>query len=470
MKRLRQYEMLHEIGRGGMASVYEAMHVDLGRRVAVKVMLPEVAAEARSVARFVREAKMASCVRHPHVVEIFDFGTADGVPFIVMELLEGETLGARLGRSKPLRIEEAIAVFLPIAAAVAHAHSLGVVHRDLKPANVFLTAGVGGLPWPKVLDFGISKRTDSAMHASWREGITSAESVVGTLAYMAPEQIRESRSATEQSDQYALAVILHECIVGRLPFLGTSPYELMHNILNASLRAPSSFNPALSKELDEIMSRALQRDPSKRFPSVYAFASQLLGFADRATSAVWKSALTGGNAAGGKTLDGSVESGSGLVAPLLAGAHASTSRTSQGSRVRWYWAQGTAMGVGAAFLMFAVIGSGRSSRSPSQVPRDHPSEDGGPSSGASIESGARRAPILVDAGAPSALTAAPAMNELPLTANTLPPAGTKGREKREPATAATAPKEPLPVSSAQKPAAPKTKRTLDGTNEAPILE
>jgi serine/threonine-protein kinase len=469
MKRLRQYEMLHEIGRGGMASVYEAMHVDLGRRVAVKIMLPQVATEARSVARFMREAKTASSVRHPHIVEIFDFGTADGVPFIVMELLEGETLSARLGRNKPLPLEEAIAIFLPVAAAVAHAHSLGVVHRDLKPANVFLTSGIGGLPWPKVLDFGISKRTDSAMHASWREGITSAESVVGTLAYMAPEQIRESRSANEQSDQYALAVILHECLVGRLPFVGTSPYELMHSILNAPLHPPSSFNPALCKELDQVISRALQRDPSKRFPSVHAFASQLLGFADRSTSAIWKSVLTVGNVPEGKTLDGSLENSSGFAAamPFVAGADTPTSRRSPGSRVRWYWAQGTAMGVAAAFLMFALIGSGRSP--PRQVPRDNPSGDRGPSSSASLESGAKEASVLADAvpRESTAPTAIPTAKELPSMASTSPPLGMKQREKRAPATAT---KEPLPATSSPKPSVPKTKRAIDGTNDAPILE
>jgi serine/threonine-protein kinase len=366
MKQLRQYEMLREIGRGGMAIVHEAMHVELGRRVAIKTMLPEVARDERSVARFVQEAKAACIVRHPHVVEIFDFGTADGVPFLVMELLEGETMRTLFTREKPIGLEAAIALLLPVAAAVAHAHHLGIIHRDLKPANVFLTKGMGGRPWPKVLDFGISKRVDSGFHTSWREGITSAEAMVGTLAYMPPEQVRDASSVSAATDQYALGVILYEALTGRLPFFGPSPYQLMHNILHAPIVAPSALQASLTKELDAIVLRALDRDPAQRFPSVHAFASQLLGFASRDVCTIWKSVWAGAGANSDRTLDELAE------ADRNRAWTQSTSRRPEGRMLRL---QGAALGA-ATLAVFIGLFSGGSrslrSSSSSAAPRAAP--------------------------------------------------------------------------------------------------
>jgi serine/threonine-protein kinase len=317
-------------------------------------MLPQLATDTRSVARFEREARLASSVRHPHIVEIFDFGYVDGVPFLAMELLAGETLAARLAHGQAVSIEEAVAFILPIASAMTHAHTMGIVHRDLKPANVFLTQGIGKRPWPKILDFGISKQT-SATIESMREGLTSAASMVGTLSYMAPEQIQNAGAVDARTDQYALAVMLYECVTGRLPFFGASPYQLMHNILNGSVTAPSALAPALPSRFDEILLRALERDPASRYPSVHAFASLLLGFGGRETCAQWASEFAGAEEAAGRT-----QSGGALPSPDVETLPAVLPR----QRERRWRRVAFAVSAGAGVLVLGVLGVWNHQRAP----------------------------------------------------------------------------------------------------------
>jgi serine/threonine protein kinase len=312
MKRLGHYELRREIGRGGMASVHEAVHAELGRPVAIKIMLPNLAADPRSARRFLREAKAAASVRHPHVVDIFDVGQQDGIFFLAMELLEGETLAALLARTSRLDLESAIALALPIASAIGHAHTKGVIHRDLKPSNIFLTRGLGGRMHPKVVDFGISKVIEGVSALSVDNALTASESLIGTLAYMAPEQIRDASQVGAHADQYSLAVMLYECVTGRLPFEGTGSYDLMHSILHENPPPPSRIDPALPEAFDEVVLRALSRDPAGRFASLPAFAARLLSFADREACAFWKADFSGGGGPGGSTLD---DSGEGLQRP-----------------------------------------------------------------------------------------------------------------------------------------------------------
>jgi serine/threonine-protein kinase len=205
-----RYLIVREIGRGGMGAVFEARHQQLHKRVALKT-LHSAALDPRSIERFLREGRAAASLAHPHVVDVWDVGVEDGTPFIVMELLDGEDLAARIGRDAPLSVEATIDVALPVLAAVAAMHDKGVVHRDLKPENIFLAKGLGGQDVPKVLDFGVCLGVESDARRLTDGGI------VGTPDYLSPEQV-EGASGDPKSDQHALGVILFEALTARRPY------------------------------------------------------------------------------------------------------------------------------------------------------------------------------------------------------------------------------------------------------------
>ena len=286
-----QYILRREIGRGGMATVYEAEHVDLGKRVALKRMHAHLATDERAVSRFLREGRAATQIRSPHVVEVFDVGKHQGIPFLVMELLEGVDLAAFLLQRKRLSPADVAEIMVRVATAVHAAHVAGVIHRDLKPSNVLLSTSRrderapssarkrgGSVDFsPVILDFGISKRADDGHEA------TASEVLLGTVYYMSPEQTRGGKKASAASDQYALGVMLYECLTGIKPFLGSTPYAVMHAVVSADLRAPSAVSPGVPAALDGIVLRAMHRDPQRRFPSVRALGSALLPWASPET-------------------------------------------------------------------------------------------------------------------------------------------------------------------------------------------
>ena len=278
-----RYRFVREIGRGGMGAVYEAIHEDLGRPVALKLMHSPFA-QPVTIARFLREGRLAAQIRHPNVVDVFDIGLEGGVPFIVMELLKGETLAGHLARCAPLSARAIAELMLPIMSAVAAAHEMGVVHRDLKPGNIILARRGRRLspPQPVVLDFGISKTADDDDAPLTRSG-----SILGTVHYMSPEQTRGAKFATPLSDQYALGVMLYECATGALPFQGNGAYQLMHAIVTAPVCPPSAINPAVGTEFDAIVLRAMDRNPDKRFPSVEALGSALLSLGGKSSWIIW---------------------------------------------------------------------------------------------------------------------------------------------------------------------------------------
>ncbi len=269
-----------------MGVVYEAHHEALGRRVAIKV-LHALAAEAPKAgiarARFLREGRAAAQVRHDHVVDVFDFGVDEGTPFLVMELVEGESLAERIEREGTLPLATALELMLPILSAVGALHAAGIIHRDLKPANILLGRGRAGDVSPKVVDFGVSRADDDL------PGLTESGVVVGSYPYMPPEQARACKEATEQADQYAIGAILYECATGKRPFDGNSPYDLTHAILHAPLIPPSERNAELPKALDAVLARALSRDPESRFKCVDDLGAALLAFADPELAARWAS-------------------------------------------------------------------------------------------------------------------------------------------------------------------------------------
>src|SRR5258708_2378572 len=279
-----QYRVVRMLAQGGMSQIFEGRHPQLGSRVALKVMQPALAAQPMAAQRFLREAKAASQIRHQNVVEVFDIGIEGGVPFIVMEFLEGSDRAKLLIEKGAMPLAGIVDVFLPVISAVATAHQTGIIHRDLKPSNLMITSRAPRGTHPMVLDFGISKMIDEEIEST----LTKSESLLGTVQYMAPELTKGAKFATAASDQYAIGVMLYECATGRRPFTGASHYDLMHAIVTAPVKPPSEVRDSLPHEFDEVVLRAMNRDPARRFPSVQALGSALLSFGDKAAWALWE--------------------------------------------------------------------------------------------------------------------------------------------------------------------------------------
>lgn len=287
-ERFGPYRTVRQIGSGGMASIFEAVDTQLGHRVALKTLHPHVASRPGAADRFLREGRAAARIRHPHVVQVFALGSEGAPnPYLAMELLEGCDLGDLLARERRLSVTEAVGILLPVVAGVGAAHDAGVVHRDLKPSNVFIAYGPRGKPSPKVLDFGVSKvlEADGGAHS------TATDGVLGTAAYMAPEQARAARNASFESDQYSLAVILYQCLTGELPFTSSGMYDLVVAIMTAPLVPPGQRVEGIPPELDAVVLRAMSREVGDRFPSVRAFGAALLPFASERDRVAWATEL-----------------------------------------------------------------------------------------------------------------------------------------------------------------------------------
>lgn len=269
---LGKYEIVRLVGTGGMSAVYEGRHVDLGRRVAIKTLKPEHAAQPGVRARFLREGIAASKIRHRNVADVFDVDEQGGVVYLVMEFLEGEDLLRHIRRRGPLPEREALEILLPVMSAIAAVHDEGVIHRDLKPANIFLAQTRHGVE-PKVVDFGISRViSDSSHEQGWQ---TNEGDLLGTPRYMAPEQIQNSRESGPWSDQYSLGVILYQMVTGALPCDGANVFQVMQAIVEGRLTPPRALRPDLSPTVEAVLQRALAYDPAQRFPSVADMARAL---------------------------------------------------------------------------------------------------------------------------------------------------------------------------------------------------
>jgi len=261
-----------------MGDVYEALHEGLKKKVALKTLRRMYINNSVAVSRFLREGQAAARVRHPSVVDIHDVGTEQGMPFLAMEFLEGEDLGQLLDRTGRLSAQRTVDTLLPILAALSVAHEEGVIHRDIKPENIFL-ARVQNRVEPKILDFGISKILDDQAQLQ----LTQTQTIVGTPLYMSPEQTRGAKYATALSDQYAMGVVLYECLTGRAPFEAESFLELIHEIADAKYPPPHELCPELPSNLNSCVLRAMAKKPSDRFESVRDLGFALLPHAgDRA--------------------------------------------------------------------------------------------------------------------------------------------------------------------------------------------
>jgi serine/threonine-protein kinase len=270
-----KYRIDGVLGVGGMGYVLAATHLQLRERVAIKMLLPERAKQADTVARFLREGRAAVRIRSEHVARVLDVDSDGDAPYIVMEYLEGSDLADVLHRNKSLRPEVAVDYLLEACEALAEAHALELVHRDLKPANLFLVRLPGGRTSVKVLDFGISKSTaaddgDAAM--------TKTTSTVGTPLYMSPEQLRSSKNVDVRADIWSLGVILFELVAGRPPFRAASIAELGAKVLTTEAPDLRTVVPDAPPALAEAVRTCLRRDPRQRFASVADLARALAPF------------------------------------------------------------------------------------------------------------------------------------------------------------------------------------------------
>ncbi len=257
-----RYAIERAIGRGGMGFVFEARHVAVGRRVAVKILRPEVARSAEAVARFHREARAAAAIGHPRIVEVLDFGHGDDGAYLVMELLQGADLASIVRSKGALPVERAVGIARQVADGLAAAHARGIVHRDLKSGNVFVTQR-DGRDSVKVLDFGVSKALDLDDGAA---PSTHQGTLVGTPHTMAPEQGTDGRSVDHRADLYALGCILFEMLTGELPFTGSTPVEVLYKHVHESPRRPSAVrgDMAIPRALDDLVLRLLAKDRDRR--------------------------------------------------------------------------------------------------------------------------------------------------------------------------------------------------------------
>lgn len=284
---LGRYRIIKRLGEGGMSAVFEAVHMDIHKPVAIKVLSNALAQQQEAQVRFLREAAAASRLQHPNVVDVSDFGTDNGRSYLVMELMRGEDLSQHIQRKGPIPATALADIMLPICAGVHAAHDMKIVHRDLKPQNIFLCRAPTGGTVPKVLDFGISKVVDAEAAALTHSGM-----MMGTPYYLSPEQIIQNQ-ADHRSDQYALGVILYECATGRRPHEAETLYGILNSITQGSYPRPRALRPEMPEAFEMIILRTLAQDPSRRFPTVHALGAALMAFASDKQRVIWSDFFAG---------------------------------------------------------------------------------------------------------------------------------------------------------------------------------
>lgn len=274
-KTVGSYKIIGELGEGGMGAVYLAEHTLMGKQAAVKVLLPRYCAVPEVVRRFFNEAKSASMIKHPGIVDVYDFGNQeDGSAFIVMELLEGEELSDLLSRESRISSRKVALLGRQMAKALAAAHELGIVHRDLKPDNIFLEpdpAATGGVR-PKILDFGIAKLGDDLSDSSIK---TQTGAIMGTPVYMSPEQCTGAGGVDHRSDIYSLGCIMYQMACGRPPFVKVGAGALIAAHIGEAPTAPSAYEPSIDANLESIIMSTLAKSPDGRPQTMDALANVL---------------------------------------------------------------------------------------------------------------------------------------------------------------------------------------------------
>ena len=267
------------LGRGGYGAVFEAEQTSVGRRCAVKVLVPHVAADPRNTQRFEREARLTSQLAHPNTVVIYDFGLdpTNKVLFLAMEHIEGESLRDRIRVQGTLSLDTTLHIVHQAARSLQDAHERGLVHRDVKPHNIMVTTRGGDPNFVKVIDFGIAKFLDSEPVRMTLRSVTATGTIIGTPAYMAPEQVR-SEALDGRTDQYSLAVCVYQMLTGRTLFAGDSPIDIATKHLSESPLPIRAFHPGLevNGDFERVLLRALSKEAFDRFPTIREFADELV--------------------------------------------------------------------------------------------------------------------------------------------------------------------------------------------------
>jgi serine/threonine-protein kinase len=280
---LGRYRVERALAEGGMAEVYEATHLDLMKRVALKILHTSFADEPTIVQRFVNEARAASRLQHPHILGVSDFGVERGRPYMVLDYLEGEDLSRTLARHGKLPLPRLVDLVLPVVSAIGAAHAEGILHRDLKPENVFI-AKRHGREYPILLDFGVAAAIARSAKA---RALTRENESVGTPFYMSPEHVTGSRDLDGRTDQYAVAVLLYQCATGVLPYEAPSLQKLLFEIVSGKAEPPSKRGAEIPPELDAIIMRAMTVAREDRFESMRELGRALWPFASPVTQAIW---------------------------------------------------------------------------------------------------------------------------------------------------------------------------------------
>jgi serine/threonine protein kinase len=276
-----KYRVERVLGEGGMGYVVAAIHEQLEQRVAVKLLVPELAEDPDAVERFLREARASVRIQSEHVARVIDVGElADGAPYLVMEFLSGRDLAQELEARETFEIGVAIDYVLQACEALAEAHALGVIHRDLKPANLFLTHRPDASPLVKVLDFGISKALKSQSGSVGASpSLTAAQSFLGSPAYMSPEQARRPKTVDTRTDIWALGVVLYEFLGGETPFVGDVPLEVLTAAASDPMPSLREIRKDVPLELEAVIRKCLEKKADDRYQTVADFAEALRPFA-----------------------------------------------------------------------------------------------------------------------------------------------------------------------------------------------
>lgn len=266
---LGPYRIIIQIGKGGMATVYKAYQPSVDRYVAIKVLPSQLAESKEFATRFQQEARIIAKLEHPHILPVFDYGESDGIAYFVMRYLEAGTLKDKMEAGRPLPLNEIDRIFNQLADALSYAHSHGIVHRDLKPANALIDS-YGNI---FLTDFGIAKLMESASPR-----LTQTDAIMGTPAYISPEQA-QAQPVDQRSDIYSLGIILYEMVTGRVPFVADTPLAILFKHVSDPLPLPSLIKPDLPASIEQVILKALAKDPRDRFSTAAEFA------------AAWKRAL-----------------------------------------------------------------------------------------------------------------------------------------------------------------------------------